>query len=485
MDVDVVVPGDADHLTVDPADPLSFDKNNDEDNGWNKWQTVTVSADEDPDAVDDVTILAHRVGSTTVNPANMVVTVDDNDSRGVTVDPTSLTVNEGASGSYSVVLDTEPTGNVTVTITGVSGDVTVDPSQLTFVVDPNADNAWYKAQTVMVEAADDPDGETDDTVTLTHIVRGADYAGTRAPKVTVTVQEDETRGVTVNMPALQIDEGATAEYTVVLDAQPTGTVTIMVRGASGDVTVSPSRLIFTTSNWDDSKDVEVKVGEDADGEHDAAVTLTHAASGGGYNGISGGEVTVTTTDNDLKGATVSPRALTVNEGSSASLYTVVLKTEPTGPVTITMGGLDVAKAQSLVVSPTSLTFTAGNWNVPQVVSVRASEDSDSDASPVTLSHTASGGGYDNLPQELRAFACDGDNKRQRHGGRNRNADVTGDRRRFQQDLHRGVEYAARAQYGSHRDGRRRVGRREREPNGIGVHGGQLEFAADSHGACEG
>ena len=397
VNVDVEVPSGAGHLTVDPT-RLTFAMDAEAENAWNKTQTVTVSADEDPDAVDDVTAIAHRVGATTVNATEIVVTVDDNDSRGVTVDPTSLTVNEGASGSYSVVLDTEPTGDVTVTITGASGDVTVTPSQLTFVVAANDDDAWFKAQTVTVKADEDPDGEPDPAVTLSHTVRGADYAGTRVSSVTVTVQEDEMRGVAVDMSDLAIGEGASATYKVELTAQPTGTVTVMVRGASGDVTVSPSRLVFTTSNWNESKDVEVKVGEDADGENDAALTLTHVASGGGYNGVSGGEVTVTTTDNDPKGVTVSPRALTVTEGSSASMYTVVLKTEPTGPVTITLGGLDVAKAQSLIVSPTSLTFTARNWNVPQRVTVRASEDSDGAASPVPLSHTASGGGYDNLPQ---------------------------------------------------------------------------------------
>ena len=396
VDVDVEVPSGADHLTVRPTQ-LSFAMDAAAENAWNKAQTVTVIADEDPDAVDDETTLTHSVGTTTVNATNMVVTVVDNDSRGVTVDPTSLTVNEGASGSYSVVLDTEPTGDVTVTITGASGDVTVDPPQLTFVVDANANNAWFKAKPVTVKAADDPDGEPEDDVTLRHTVRGADYAGTRVSNVTVTVQEDEMRGVTVDMPALTIAEGMSATYKVALTAQPTGTVTVMVDGASGDVTVSPWRLFFTTSNWNVSQDVEVKVGEDADGEHDAAVTLTHVASGGGYNGISGGEVTVATTDDDLKGVTVSPRALTVNEGSSASSYTVVLRTEPTGPVTITLGGLDEAQAQSLIVSPKkSLTFTARNWNVPQVVTVRAAEDSDGEASPVMLSHTASGGGYDKL-----------------------------------------------------------------------------------------
>ena len=48
--------------------------------------------------------------------ASATVPVIDNDERGVTVTPTALTVDEGGSGSYTVVLDSEPTADVTVEI---------------------------------------------------------------------------------------------------------------------------------------------------------------------------------------------------------------------------------------------------------------------------------------------------------------------------------------------------------------------------------
>ncbi len=363
---------------------------------WNTAQTVMVTADEDDDAVSDTVTLMHTIGGSSVANNTLRVTVRENDTRGVTVTPTSLEINEGASGTYTVVLESEPTGNVTVTINGASGDVTLDSSQLTFTT-----GNWFSAQEVVVNAADDPDGEPDDSVTLTHTVRGADYDRMRADSVRITVREDETRGIAVTTMdttpadgALVIAEGATGKYTVALESQPTGTVTVMVRGQSGDVTVEPSRLIFTTSNWDDPQTVEVKAGEDNDAESDAVVTLTHAASGGGYNGVTAGEVAVTITENDEKGVRVTPRALTVTEGGASSRYTVALTTEPTGTVTITLGGLAAARAQSLMVSPTLLTFTARNWNVPQVVTVSASEDDDGTAESVTLTHAVNGGGYD-------------------------------------------------------------------------------------------
>ena len=48
--------------------------------------------------------------------ASATVPVTDNDVRGVTVTPTELTVDEGASASYTVVLTSEPTADVTVAV---------------------------------------------------------------------------------------------------------------------------------------------------------------------------------------------------------------------------------------------------------------------------------------------------------------------------------------------------------------------------------
>ena len=105
-----------------------------------------------------------------VTAPDVAVTVTDNDTRGLTVSRTSLTVNEGSStGTYTVELDTLPTSNVTVVITSNNSDVTVSSSNLTF-----STTNWNTAQTVTVTAGQDADA-ADDMATLTHNPRGADY----------------------------------------------------------------------------------------------------------------------------------------------------------------------------------------------------------------------------------------------------------------------------------------------------------------------
>ena len=71
--------------------------------------------------------LAHAVASTddaaynALSDVSVSVTVTDNDSVGVSIDPTSLTVTEGSSVDYAVELTSEPAGDVVVTVSGQAG----------------------------------------------------------------------------------------------------------------------------------------------------------------------------------------------------------------------------------------------------------------------------------------------------------------------------------------------------------------------------
>ena len=99
-------------------------------------------------------------------------------------------------------------------------------------------------------------GDDEDEVTLTHV------------SVTVNVKDNDPRGVTVTVTLqdgqLPVGEAASGMYTVQLDTQPTATVTVDVGGASGELTVSPSRLFFTPDNYSTPQPVRVYAGEDFD-----------------------------------------------------------------------------------------------------------------------------------------------------------------------------------------------------------------------------
>ena len=79
------------------------------------------------------------------------------DLAGVDVDPPSLTVIEGSTGTIAVMLESEPTDDVTVTLSTDSTDFAVtggNPSGvLTF-----SSSTWDTAQDITVTPADDVDG---------------------------------------------------------------------------------------------------------------------------------------------------------------------------------------------------------------------------------------------------------------------------------------------------------------------------------------
>ena len=108
---------------------------------------------------------------------------------GVSLSAETLTIDEGGSGAYSVVITTEPTAPVSILISP-EGDVTTQPNALVFTA-----SNWNIWQKVTVNAAQDGDAD-DDTVTIHHYtVTGTsapEYAIlTGLPTVRVTVLDDD------------------------------------------------------------------------------------------------------------------------------------------------------------------------------------------------------------------------------------------------------------------------------------------------------
>ena len=327
------------------------------------------------------------VGVTEGSTAQTIVSITDDDTAGVTISETSLEIEEGDSDDYTVVLDSEPIGDVTVTIDGVTGtDVSLNKTTLTFT-----SGNWDTAQEVTVTALQDDDAVNEEMVTIKHTVSSSDdnkYDSLSAANVPVTVTDDDTAGVTISETSLDIEEGDSDDYTVVLDTEPVGDVTVTIGGIAGtELSLDKTTLIFTTGNWDTAQTVRVAAEQDDDAVDEDEVTITHTVSSTidtQYDGVAAGSVAVTVTDDDAVGVTISETSLEIEEGDSDT-YTVVLDTEPVGDVTVTIGGITDTE---LTLDKTTLTFTTGNWDTAQTVRVTAKQDADAvDEDEVTITHT--------------------------------------------------------------------------------------------------
>ena len=377
---------------------------------WSTAQTVTVTGTDDDtaEAAETVT-LAHAVASTddsaydALADQNVTVTVEDNDSVGVSIDPTELTVAEGSSVDYSVKLTSEPAGDVTVTVSGHSGTgaalsgTTLTNNVLTFTT-----GNWSTAQTVTVTGTDDDTAEADETVTLAHAVASTDdsaYNALADQNVTVTVEDNDSVGVSIDPTELTVAEGSSMDYSVKLTSEPAGDVTVTVSGhtgsgasLSGTSLSADNVLTFTTGNWSTAQTVTVTGTDDDTAEADETVTLAHAVAStddSAYDALSDLSVSVTITDNDTVGVSIDPTTLTVTEGSSAD-YSVKLTSEPAGDVTVTVSGHTGSGASLSGTSLSAdnvLTFTTGNWSTAQTVTVTGTDDDTAEGEEtVTLAH---------------------------------------------------------------------------------------------------
>ena len=367
--------------------------------GWSTAQTVTVSAGQDADAVGDSATLTHVAAGGDYGSVSrdLAVTVTDDDTAALALSAATLAVTEGGSNSYTVALATQPSGDVTVTIGGTSGtDLAVDKSSLTFTT-----SGWSTAQTVTVSAGQDADA-VGDSATLTHVAAGGDY-GSVSRDLAVTVTDDDTAALALSAATLAVTEGGSNSYTVALATQPSGDVTVTIGGTSGtDLAVDKSSLTFTTSGWSTAQTVTVSAGQDADAVGDSA-TLTHVAAGGDYGSVSR-DLAVTVTDDDTAALALSAATLAVTEGGSNS-YTVALATQPSGDVTVTIGG---TSGTDLAVDKSSLTFTTSGWSTAQTVTVSAGQDADAVGDSATLTHVAAGGDYGSVSRDLAVTVTDDD-----------------------------------------------------------------------------
>ena len=355
---------------------------------WEAETTYTVSIENDALDEDDETFnlvierpqaslaysLVDASGNSCGSKCTVMKTITDDDTAGVTISKSSLTVTEQDSSgdTYTVVLDSQPTANVTISIGGQSGtDVTAAPTPMTFTT-----GNWATAQTVTVTGDDDAD-LTNDMVSLTHNAASSDsdYDGITITGLTVTVADNDTARVT----GLMIEPGNA--QLVVGWSEVANASGYHVQWKSGgqsynnnsrrDFISSGSTTSHTISSLSNGTEYTVRV---------------RATRTGANNGAYSAEVLETPVMPTAAGVTISESALTLTEqDTTGDSYTVVLDRQPTASVTVTVGGLG---SSDLTANPSSLTFTTGNWATAQTVTVTAGNDADTTNDTVSLTHNA-------------------------------------------------------------------------------------------------
>jgi len=302
------------------------------------------------------------------------VTVQDDDTAGFTIGTGSLNLLEGESGTISVVLTAQPLGDVVISSSLASifnGRATISPSQLTFT-----NLNWNTASNVTVSAISDriDNGDVTGSVTFS-IVPGSssdEYDSVLNQTASLIVRDDDTAGFTISPSSpININEGDSATISVVLNSQPTSSVTIDVSAAvdwNSRASLLPTSVTFTTSSWETAQDITITTVHDNQINGNQSDTVTFSVNDGSTNdtkfkAVSDQTISVTVVDNDEAGFVLIPGSfISLTEQGASQTLSVKLKSQPSQNVTASLTGMDATEAS---VVPSELVFTPSNWNEVQ------------------------------------------------------------------------------------------------------------------------
>ena len=424
---------------------LTFDSSN-----WNVAQTVTVRATDDAVAEGNhASTIGHTATSADPNYSDIAIVsvsvqIADNDTAGVSIvqSGSSTDIAEGgATDTYSVSLTAAPTDTVTINFN--------TDSQLGAIAPLTFDNTnWDIAQTATVEAADDAlaEGNHRSTISPTATSTDPNYSGIAISSIPVNITDNDSAGISIVQTEgnTEVAEGGNTDtYAAVLTTAPTAPVTIQFNTDSQIEAIAD--LTFTPNNWNVAQTVTVTAAEDSINEGLHSSTIRHASLSldTDYNGIGIADVIVAIADNDATTpeqpnpeqpnpeqpnpeqpnpeqpnpeqpnpeqplqspfppslpvqpiveaeapagviVTEPPGSTELFEGVGAEIYKVKLLSQPSEDVAIA-----IATDGQISADIQTITFTSGNWQIPQIVTITATDDSASEGSHSgTLTHTAS------------------------------------------------------------------------------------------------
>ena len=347
-----------------------------------------------------VTVSATAAGGRGVAaPADARLTIRD-DEYGLDLGAVSGRATEGGGrATFTVALQTQPSSAVTVTVTSRdAGEGTVSPSSLVFTT-----GNWSTARTVTARGVDDSvdDGDVVWRVRLDPSSGDANYDSSAVEEEVDVTTEDDDGLPTMSLVLLPSSIGenggvSTVEARLSHGSGEAATVAVsfaaVAPAAAGDFTESAALTLTIAAEATSSTGVVTAAANDNTVvSPDKRVTVSGAATGG-YGVASPPPVTLTIENDDEGGLALPSGVVTPTAGGAAAVYTVALTRAPADAVTVSV----TRDNSDVTVDPSSLTFTMGNWNVAQPVTVTAALDTDAFPDEATLAHAASGGGYDGV-----------------------------------------------------------------------------------------
>ena len=392
---------------------------------WSVPQAVQVAPqdDQDRDGSQSYTISAGVSWTadpqyTNVPGRTISVINTDDELPGFTVSKTTASTSEAPTNdSFTVRLDVAPAASITIPVEvadvsegllkgGDSPSIAQPAITLTFTT-----ANWNVPQTVTVVGQGDSiaDGNQTYSTTVGPPAGTAEFAAVAAQTVSVTNSDDDIAGLTValaEVPLRTSENGTTATFTVRLNTEPIGDVTVAV--TSGDAAegllssgaqngLAALALSFTRTSWSTPQLVTVTGQDDAavpvQGDNVRyAVAVGPATGDVAYAAVAPQAVQVLNVDNDVaavivpgSGSGAEPLQTRESGTGTTATFSVLLNKAPTGPVVVRVTSNDVSEgllrggdSPTVAAQAIDLTFTPDDFLTPQAVTVVGQADSAAD-----------------------------------------------------------------------------------------------------------
>ncbi len=342
----------------------------------NETRTFTIAPT--PDVVIEVDETVNVSMNNYIGPAGVsitdtaVVTLLNDDTAAISIDdPASIP--EGNSGVQTIdftvsIGQADPNNDITVQYTISGGNENGTGDTLTFLAGTST-----LSQTISVTTNGDTDVEADEPISVT--LSSPSTNGTIIKALgSSSFTNDDSSTISINDPT-SVFEGDTGTATITFlvtlgQSDPNNDITVDYLISGGNQNGTGSTLTFAAGTTTLTQPIAVTTDGDVIVQADLAVSVT--LSDPSANATIGKAVGSSFfEDDDDAGFTVTPLSLATAEGGVTQTFSVVLNNAPATNVILTIISNDTSEG---TVSPASLTFTTGNYNVPRTITVTPVND---------------------------------------------------------------------------------------------------------------
>jgi hypothetical protein len=291
--------------------------------------------------------------------------------------PASITLVEGESTTFSVSV-APVSESVLVDIAPLAlSVVTVTPHALTF-------DAEHITAEMTVATENDDDNVINETTDILLAIEGGD-----SHHIMTRVIDNDVQQIVADATNLTLTESTTATFNVRLARRPSAPVTLTVWSDAPQIAaVNPATLTFAPASYNVPLPVTVTGAVDTNTANGTAHVYV-----GQVSNVTDARVDVSVTDDDVQALVLSATNVPLTEGTSGT-FSVSLAFDPLQATSVQLQSSDITAAA--VTSPT-LQFNSSNYNIPQPVTIVATDDVDQLNESVTLSLSGAGSGSVTVP----------------------------------------------------------------------------------------